>query len=77
MEKGLVLNSCQTRVMQELAVHKVSLLKEVVWFSLIELPIPNIIRVFDDLYAILSSLWVKSTLHQYIEEQTNCCIVRE
>ena len=71
MEEGLVLDSCKARVMQEPAIHVISLLEEVVLVlnprssSLLgsELSIVEIVRVLDNLDRIVTSLWVKATFH--------------
>ncbi len=86
MEEGLVLDGSEARVMQEAAVHEVSLFKEVVlvfdsWRSVllarVKLAVVEIVGIFDDLDRIVTGLWIKPSLHEYIEEQAHRRVVRQ
>ena len=73
VEERFILNSCEAWVMQEATVHEVSLLEEVILISvptystctlaLVKLSIVKVIGILDDLYRVIASLGIKSTLH--------------
>ena len=83
MEEGLVLNRRETRVVEEAAVHEVSLFEKValsrrcLWGLPVKLSIPKFLGVLDHLNGVVSCLWIEPALHEDVEEETHCCIVRE
>lgn len=81
VEEGLVLYRCEAGVMEEPAVHEVTLLEEVVLVLLCgrvlprELAVIEIVRVLHHLYRVVAGLGVQSTLHQDVEEETHRRVV--